>query len=350
MYQSYICVFITLVIIFSILQLLTASQSVWRNVFYADLFAASATAAGGLLYFVGLRFVCRVTAISLYTDNYNSLSNAWANSEPFAARLINCFCQFRDAFFKTPGYVFSSRFPQTVNILLLLLGIICLLGIGYRLLKQHDCAGNIVYAVLLLPALPFSMNAMRLLNQVVHNLMIYAFWLIYLFIFLLAFRFSEILKNSLPQKIAALLLSCILLFQIQTANAAYVKKTTEQQAALSVMTRVVDRIEGLDGYEPGVTPVAFIGNPCSYSKEFPEFYELSSITGLGYTSPITSVSTFSPYISMILHINMNLADDAAWLDHVGVDAVRAMPVFPHSGSIQEINGIVIVKFDESILS
>lgn len=346
LYQSYICVFITLVIIFSILQLLTASQSVWRNVFYADLFAAAATAAGGLLYFAGLWFVCHITGVSLNTSNYNSLSNAWTNSESFDIRLISCFCQFRDTFFKTPGYVFPSRFPQTVNILLLLLGIICLLGIGYRLLKQHDCAGNIVYAVLLLPALPFSMNAMRLFNAVVHDLMIYAFWLIYLFIFLLAFCFSKILKNTLPQKIAALLLSCILLFQIQTANAAYVKKATEQQATLSVMTRIVDRIEGLDDYEPGVTPVAFIGTPCSYSKEFPEFYELSSITGLRDTSPITYQEAFSRYISMILHIDMNLADETVWLDRVGVDAIRAMPVFPHSGSIQEINGIVIVKFNE----
>ena len=49
---------------------------------------------------------------------------------------------------------------------------------------------------------------------------------------------------------------------------------------------------------------------------------------------------------MILHIDMNLVDETVWLDRVGVDAIRAMPVFPHSGSIQEINGIVIVKFNE----
>ena len=49
---------------------------------------------------------------------------------------------------------------------------------------------------------------------------------------------------------------------------------------------------------------------------------------------------------MILHIDMNLADVTVWLDRVGVDAICAMPVFPHSGSIQEINGIVIVKFNE----
>ena len=44
------------------------------------------------------------------------------------------------------------------------------------------------------------------------------------------------------------------------ANQIYLKKDLEYDTTLSVMTRVVDRIEQVEGYIPGETPVKFLGD------------------------------------------------------------------------------------------
>lgn len=141
-----------------------------------------------------------------------------------------------------------------------------------------------------------------------------------------------------------MLLCCLIFLNIQSANAFYVKKTTEQEATLSVMTRIVDKVEDLEGYEPGITPVAFIGTPAEYLQTNEAFAELSRLIGMNDASAITYEGTYKSYIAVMMKVRINLVKESAARETLGVDFIGAMPAFPAKGSIQMEKGIVVVKF------
>ena len=86
--------------------------------------------------------------------------------------------------------------------------------------------------------------------------MIYAFQYVYILaILLMQYRNG---KRWLPIALAVML-GLISWSNLIFANQLYLKKALQEEAALSLMTRVVDDIEDFEGYIPGQTPVAFVG-------------------------------------------------------------------------------------------
>lgn len=353
LYQAFICVFITMVLIKSIVRILQSTGSVWKEVLKDISAAALTTIVGGGEYYLGLKAATHIADVSLASGSYNSVTNLLDNSEPVTKRIQDCLHVFKQLLLQVPGYVYANTVPQTINLLLILLGAVCLAGILLHLAKQQGALGNIVTALLLTACLPFTMNGMRLLSHVVHLLMMYAFCLLYIFIFAVVLRFAEIYKNQIVLRAvkggAAILLFCIFFVNIQVANAAYVKKTTEQTATLSVMTRVVDRIESLDGYEPGVTPVLFVGIPSTYLYDFSPFHQLSWITGMYERSSVSYWSAYANYLHAIMKVDVNLMDESTGYAAVGQETIDSMPSFPQNGSIQEINDVVVVKFPDLVV-
>lgn len=353
LYQAFICVFITMVLIKSIMRCLQGTANVWKQVLRDLALAALTTLVGGGLYYAGLKVATHVTGVSLASGSYNSVTNLLDNSDSIAERIKDCFHVFKQLFLQGQGYVYANDVPRTINLFLIVLGVVCLLGILFYVVKREGLIGNAVTALLLTFFLPFTMNGMRLLSHVVHMLMMYAFCLLYVFIFVVVLRFAELYKNRLVQGAAkggaALLLLCILVVNIQVANAAYVKKTTEQTATLSVLTRVVDRIESLDDYEPGVTPVLFVGIPSTYLYDFAPFDQLSWITGMYERSSVSYWNAYANYFHVIMKVDVNLMDEGTGYAAVGQDVIDAMPSFPQKDSIQMVNDVVVVKFPDLVL-
>ena len=154
----------------------------------------------------------------------------------------------------------------------------------------------------------------------------------------------RITQKNVPKRITCVLLCCFIFINIQTANAGYVKKSTEQQSTLSVITRVIDKIETTDGYRAGETPVAFIGVPGNYTQEYEEFSNFSKSTGLGSHNAITFYDYYEPYFDIILKADINIADSETADEITLTDEAKAMPVFPAEGSVKVIDGTVVVKF------
>lgn len=281
-----------------------------------------------------------LTGISLKQNNSNSVSNLWQNKEPIINRLIYCLLQYVGSFLIMPGYEYPSAIPITINIILILLSLFCILISLIKLAKRKQ-GYYAITIVLFCILLPFSMNGMRLLNQATHHLMRYAIWLSYIFAYYLYINFIDTKKIKI---ICTILLSFLILNNIQTANASYVKKTTEQEATLSLMTRVVERIESLNGYNKGVTPVVFIGTPNDYLNSYSFFDEISSITGMDCNSAITYYSQYKKYISIIMRVSMNIIDEEEAYKTIDKESIDAIDSFPLKDSIQIINGIVVVKF------
>ena len=122
------------------------------------------------------------------------------------------------------------------------------------------------------------------------------------------------------------------------------KKALEKNATLILAGRILDQIESVEGYNPGVTPVAFAGM-LSYNWKVNvaegEFLEIQDWTGL-YNS-YSATYNLGGYITRYLHYPIPLDRSRNYAE---LPEVRDMPMYPAPGSVQLIDGTVVVKLSE----
>lgn len=106
--------------------------------------------------------------------------------------------------------------------------------------------------------------------------------------------------------VSAILLGCVI------SNTVYTKVYNEIQASANLLNRVVERVESVQGYIPGVTPVVIVGDTKKYYVKEYEGYELIKDLDVVYSPWFDSAITYSvpidSYIRQYLRINMNLVD------------------------------------------
>ena len=127
------------------------------------------------------------------------------------------------------------------------------------------------------------------------------------------------------------------------ANTAYLKKDLESQSFDMLMTRVLDRVEQVEGYVPGETPVAFLGNfsasPLMGEAIFDEYWQF----WLNFRTPVTNESSRAAYFSKKLGYNVLLAPQAEVDAIAQSETARSMGVFPAADSVQMVDGCVCVR-------
>lgn len=134
----------------------------------------------------------------------------------------------------------------------------------------------------------------------------------------------------------------VLFNNVQISNAAYEKKDLEQQAALSTMTRVLDRVENHEGYVREVSEVAIIGD-VRQQQEPLRVGPILGITGLYNISPITYPDTMEDYFKIVLQSPIQLCSWERQKEIMGTEAFAKMGIFPAENSIATIDGVIVVK-------
>lgn len=134
------------------------------------------------------------------------------------------------------------------------------------------------------------------------------------------------------------------------SNQVALKKTLELQATLSVMTRVIDRMEHTQGYEVGATPVALLGSledsVLAVTKRGFEQVERFDAAGNRY-APVT-LEDYTWYLWEILGYPCNLVSYYENGQFAKRQDVQAMPSFPAQGCCQMIDGVLVVRLSEQI--
>lgn len=149
------------------------------------------------------------------------------------------------------------------------------------------------------------------------------------------------MKGNVPWLVALASVLIVAWSNIVYSNQVYLKKELQDRSTDSLMTRIVYEIETTEGYVPGVTPVAFYGSfeNTDYIAHLEAFEDILPY-GMGKTS-LTYAGTDYAYLNYILNVNMNLI-------RVGDDneVIRQMPVYPTRGSVDVVDGIVVVKISD----
>lgn len=122
------------------------------------------------------------------------------------------------------------------------------------------------------------------------------------------------------------------------ANQVYLKKSLEDKASISVMTRVLDRIEQIDGFKAGETPIVFIGEP-SEAKVAMDRAGFD-YKGAGLSGHLAPTHWPHGYLKQMLGYpavvgNKNLVSKAD---------IVSMGRFPDRDSVRMLDGQVVVRF------
>lgn len=153
---------------------------------------------------------------------------------------------------------------------------------------------------------PFGCNFVYFISQgMEHDLMTFSFAVAPLLVFPLLSMDEEV-GGGLLTKRKNVVYACFALTVFSNvifANQIYVKKDLEAKSTLSVVTRIIDRIERTEGYVAGETEVCIIGgleeNPLVISKRAGFDY-----SGTGNQAWVPQPITLSTIFPTIWHIHI----------------------------------------------
>lgn len=121
------------------------------------------------------------------------------------------------------------------------------------------------------------------------------------------------------------------------------------EAASQYAFSIMEQLERQPDYEPGVTPVAFVGkfSASHLARDTDEYFSMyQDVIGLSFPSSFTYASTFSSYFSRVFGHSVSLVSDSALLTEIQYRrATLLMPAFPREGCCQMQDGIMVVKLE-----
>ena len=344
-YQSMVSVPVTLAMLLCIASLLRGES--FREVFQKGLRAIAMLGCGALLYWLAVRLMCSLKGINLAMDGYNSVEQEV--SRTVTGRVTRAYETWGRAFWD-PAHAHIEPIVLALNILLAAFG---LLGLIRWLVKGKAGAKEKLLLCVLLLLLPLGMNTAQLsFSGDVHDLMKFSFWLFYALCLLPCFVRTQEKPSGLTRGLGAVLALLLLCSNIQTANIVYTKKQLEQEAAGSLMTRVLMRLEQREDYVPGETPLVFAGVSDQLREKIPGFEAYYDITGCETASPIVkstasyNYNIYAAYFRYLLNNPAAMADWELWNRMQEDPRVAELPTYPSDGCMQILDGIMVVRMGE----
>lgn len=341
-YQAYISVTITLIMMSLIIELLENSSA--KTVFTRGINGLLSIVIGGVIYIAVFKLVLVITGIDEATG-YNSLSVI--NLKNIAINLIKTGIYTPLKILAEPSS-FPYSFAVFYNLFYIIAGLHCVICL---IRKNNIQVKEILLLCMLFICLPLAMNMCEVLtNGMSHSIMYFAFCLIHPFVLVLQFRFikydDKFHKIFKWEQFLLIILSVIVLIgNIRFSNRVYLRKELEQAANLSLFTRVVDEMELEEEYDRETMPVCFIGEPENFSEHLSGFDRSYHKTGLwsGYLMNYHIQQRYDIYFEYVLHYPISTVTEQQAEVFSKSSEVNKMPVFPKDGCISVIDNTLVVK-------
>ena len=222
---------------------------------------------------------------------------------------------------------------------------------------------RMLFVLAVLALFPLAINGIQVLNYGIepHLLMTFAYitpWFIILQYGNWLYESAEkVQKKFSLQKVLVVL--CVAIISVNgyygyiLANADYVGRKLNYDASLSLATRLVDRIENVEGYTPE-TPVLIKGNLWStYALKPRKGFEMTykiigsfSDTGQAMTYNDNLGSTVQWFIATVLSSNMVFLSNDHIAEYRDLDAVIKLLPFPEKDCYTWVDGVLILKLSD----
>ena len=349
LYQAYLQVFTALTMVWALLRLLKTDDRAIPEAVARCAQSFLALMLAMALFFVGYYVVMAVTGVEAVSRE-NSIGGMKVLSGAALVDMVK-------TTWKMPLWQLGRLQGRIAPLARMLTAVVLMTGAAATIFtarRSRVSAWQALGMAVLALLLPFGMNWICLFcSGAVHDLMMYA----YIVPLLAALAANERAWNlaladegkQIGKKTRAA--ACVLPLAVLTllfdrgiyANQMYLKKDLEYDATLSVMTRVVDRIEQVEGYIPGETPVEFLGDiqRSQLAMTRPAFAHLGSLTGTEENYAITYGDTFWMYLEDVMGYPIKRFRETKNEEQERV--TDDMPCFPDKDSVQMVDGVVFVK-------
>jgi hypothetical protein len=345
-YQAYICVAIALVMIL-ILKLSWDKGALVKNMAKDAVLYCISLVAAALLFYVTWRVFLKIFGIWT-ADTYNGMAGLGDYSDIGIWALIVVTYQRVFSYFWNPevfttmefkGISMSIGWLYLVRLANILVVVKIIAEIVLKDVREKVKGVWIGIQICLIALMPLGMNFVNIMSKdMEHTLMIYAFVMLYV---LAVWLDEQTDMGKWKRGVLVILIGCVVWSNVVYANQVYLKKDLQEKAASSLLTRIVLDIEDVEGYVPGVTPVAFSGSFES-SPYIQELYGFEDILpyGMGKTT-LTYIGTEQAFLKYELNVLINTTSISA-----EDDEVQKMPTYPLEGSVGYVGDVLVVKISD----
>lgn len=345
-YQSYVSVCIVLMILVLLMDLLHGDC--FTRVFKKGLSGCIALALGAAAYVLCLWIIRQFTGYSMHTGSGNSLGLiSTLNIRGMLTACKNTYGILYTQLIRDWMTIFPLWAIKVTHILLMLSVIVPF----WSYVKGGIGILEALLFLLLIAFIPLAVFLSMLLSggESLHQLMLFSLWLLYLFPILLVYHTPISVKSNLiraSRLMTVMVLSVLLWGNIRTANTLYLIKDMQHESAKSLMTRVLYRMEDIEDYVPGQTPVAIIGaSPMLTQLPHAERYErlVGISNNLLARSPEAAYDPQYKLLTYMLGSPINLCDDDTYFTLKKNADVIQMPLYPDNNCMQMIDGTLVIK-------
>lgn len=350
-YQAYLAVTVTLMMLYSIIALAKEEDTDAKKVVVKGLKGIAALLMGAVIYALGLLLLSRVLCVTYESGTSNSLTNLLT---PKSGRLLSllrdCYVFVIERLFAIGGVwmkFLRSSYPVTA-VCAVLLALVPAVILALKLKKKIKPL-NFVLICVLGALLPLGVNFIWILaDGTVHYLMCFAFWFIWLLPLLIIEMptFEKSFKGrfkNIAKVTVAFCLALMVFTHIQTANAAYVRQDLIATTTSSVLTDVRRIMSDTDGYIAGETEVMFVGD-YNADIDLRGFVNTYGLAGLSSNLSVTYAVSYSNYFRYYFNEYISAVEPTEKV--LESAEYKAMPCYPDRGCVGYIDDVLVVKFDD----
>lgn len=338
-YQAYISVAASLLVLVLIQQLLTNESPV--SVLRRGVGFVFFLIAGLGLYYLGTQILLRLTGNQL--NEYAAEKIAFSISTVFQG-IVLAYDNFLRFF--TEGFLglIPTGFSRCLHGVLMASSVILLLLNLFSSTKKEPF--RVILVILLVVILPLAINCMYMITtpESIHTLVLYGFVAVYLLAIILAdtllscmesVRFSGVVLNILTIAMAV-----IIVVNTFIANQAYLHLYLRYENASAFYTSLVANIKMTPDFSED-TKLAIIGEyqqPDYYPLQFEQIH---TITGVyGFVPDNYSKNYFMEYYT---GFPITFASEEEIAQIMTTAEFEAMAIYPYYGSLQKIGDILVVR-------
>lgn len=361
-YQSYISIGIALMLMGMIVDILKGEQ--FKDTLKKGIICVIVLLASVVIYMA----LCHVIYPAIDQETYGGVGNMGQIAVTEMPRLIGrCYKRFLEYFIWKP-FDFVSKTAQYANILIC----IALGGIFVYLLfikKIYKDILRFILCICLMGFLPLAVAFVYFMAPEVDYsmLMLYAYVLIYVMLVALVEVCMEYWKGQKKGKKASeyvrymvvavtavvLFVSCYTDYLI--TNQAYLRMEVTKDRVTSYYNRIIASVEAMDGFQNG-DPVAFLGefyyvdNPSPLEAESLENFGTDifrTMSGVTLENGLLTSGVRNNVIRTYIGFEMTDLSAKEKEEIMSSEKYQSMPIYPTEGSIQQIDGIWIVKLCEN---
>ena len=327
-YQAYIAVAASLLVLVMIARLLDGEGSVW------DVLRFGLRALAMLLFSAALYYGVTLLSLRLTGTEFNAYVTENVNGSVGPLRRLRI---AYDAFF----YVFSFRnfsliSSEGARYVHLVLAALTLPALALEALRTKEPLRIAMLACLAL-LLPLAVCCMFLIMAPasIHTLVLYSFIAVYL----LAALALERLPHVWGVRLGALCLALIVVSNVYFANKVYLKLHLQYENAYAFYTVLVSRVQQTPGFD-AESRLALVGEQ---EELLYRFDELDTELFQGVDRDLVNIYSRENFLRYYLGLELPFVSEEE-LEALAEDArVQAMPVYPYDGSVQKLGDTIVVR-------